>query len=214
MEKIMMNDNTDQAAAKSPMSGADLLHLVETVTAFLDNVENALGPAPAQLTALEKRRTGKPRKGATKILLSLAPVVQQHGLESSALSTAQMLSRLEDAETLQPLQARLLKLLKRIEDEVFSAQREAWELGLQFYALVKRRAKTDGELEANIEPVRSLFAFRHRLVKKEHPTKVQTRAKARLKSALSLATKHDVATDAEADPEGTKDELAASHVTE
>src|ERR1700722_16216261 len=157
-EAIMKKDKTATPVPTAPLTGAELRHFVKAVTAFLDNVENALGPAPAQLTTAEKRRAAKPRKGAAKILLSLAPVVQQHGLESAALSTDQMLSRHTDAETLQPLQARVSKLLKRIDDELFSAQGDAWELGLQFYALVKRRAKTDGELEANIEPLRSAFA--------------------------------------------------------
>ena len=42
--------------------------------------------------------------------------------------------------------------------------------------------------------------------KKDRPTKVQSRAKAQLKSALSLAAKYDVAADATSPPAETSDE--------
>jgi hypothetical protein len=218
-----MNDKTNetpvktngQADAKTSMTGADLVRIFESVTASLDDVEASLGSTPPDLTAVHKRRAAKPRKGATPMLLALAEVVQQHGLDSSALSADRMVSRLGDAATLRPLQSRLEAILKRVEDELFNAQGEAWELGLQFYSLVKRRAKTDGELAANIEPMRSLFAYRHGLTKKERPTKVQTRAKARLESALSLAAKHEIAPNGESHPAETNDEPAVkTKVTE
>jgi hypothetical protein len=212
MEKTMKNDGThetsvktnSQADAKASMTGADLVRIFEGVTAALDDVEASLGSTPSpDLTAVNKRRMSKPRKGATPMLLALAEVVQQHGLDSSALSADRMVARLEDAATLRPLQSRLEAILKRVEDELFNAQGEAWELGLQFYSLVKRRAKTDGELAANIQPMRLLFAYRHGLTKKDRPTKVQTRVKARLESALSLAAKHDIAANGESHPAET-----------
>ena len=37
-----------------------------------------------------------------------------------------------------------------------------------------------------------MFAYRHPLVKKERPTKIQVHAKAKLRRALVIADKHDV----------------------
>ena len=45
-----------------------------------------------------------------------------------------------------PLQARLQKITKRVHDDVFGAQAEPWDLGLQSYSLLKRRAKVDGNV--------------------------------------------------------------------
>ena len=78
--------------------------------------------------------------------------------------------------------------------------------GFSSNSLVKRRAKSDGQLAVNIQPLASIFASRHRAVKKDRPTKVQTRAKAQLKSALALAAKYDVAADAASQPAETNDE--------
>jgi hypothetical protein len=187
--------SASDAPPAAPAQTVDLSQLVKTVTALLDDAETSLGDAPPQLTATEKRRTAKLRKGGTKILLSIAPIVQQFKLDSSSLNADEMIDRLGDAEALKPLQSRLQKILKRVEDELFSAQGDAWEMGLQFYSLLKRRSRTDGEMAKSMAPLRAMFAYRHPLVKKERAKKVETRAKARLKSALTLAKKYGVPTD-------------------
>jgi hypothetical protein len=169
-----------------------LATVVKELSAHLDAAEAQLGPEAPSLTGTEKRRAVKPRKGAERILAAIAPIVQQHGLESSSLSAAEMTSRQEHAQTLQPLQSRLQKLKKRVDDEVFTAHGDAWGMGLQFYSLLKSRAKGDGELATSLEPVTKMFAYRHPSVKAEKPSKVQTRAKKKLKSALALAERHDV----------------------
>ena len=129
---------------RSPNVG--LMALVKDITVALDKAEARLGPEAPAITTTQKQRTPKPRKGSEKVLATLAPIVQQHGLESSSLSSVVMLGRLEAAQTLLPLQTRMQKTLKRVSDELFSAQSDAWSMGLQFYSLLQRRAKSDGEL--------------------------------------------------------------------
>jgi hypothetical protein len=169
-----------------------LVTLVAELTALLDQAEARLGPQPPALTGTDKRRLSKPRKGAEKLLVSLAPVVEQNGLGSAALNAAQMMERLADAEILKPLDTRLEKIAKRVSDELFAARSDAWEMALQFYAVLKRRARHDGELKGSLEPLSKMFSYRHSSVKEEVPTKQQTRAKARLKGALALAERNDV----------------------
>jgi hypothetical protein len=79
-----------------------------------------------------------------------------------------------------------------VNNELFNARSDAWSMGLQFYSLLKRRSKNDGELAANLEPLTKVFAYRHPDVKASKATKVQTRAKAKLKDALELAQRHGV----------------------
>lgn len=176
-----------------PVTGtASVASLVAVTSAYLDKVEAALGPEAPALTSKEKQRAAKPRKGAAKIIAAIAPIVQQHGLESSSLSATAMMARMNDAQTLQPLQTRLQKVVKRVGDEMFNAEGEAWAMGRQFYSLMQNRGKTDGGVATSLEPVRQMFAYRHGMVKAEKPSKLQTRAKARLKDAVVLATRHDV----------------------
>ena len=172
-------------------TNAGLAALVSELTALLDTAEARLGPAPA-ITTTQKRRTGKPRKGGDKALAMLAPIVQQHNLESPSLNTTDMLELNQKAQTLVPLQTRLVKVTKRVGDEAFNAQTQAWDMGLQLYSLVRRRAKSDGDLAANLEPVSKMFAYRTPAVKASKPAKVETRAKSNLEKAVALATKHGV----------------------
>jgi hypothetical protein len=181
------------ATTTSSVPNAGLASLVEEISAFLDTAETRLGPESPSLTGAAKRHTAKARKGADKIIAMLAPIVQQHKLESPTVSATQMLAQQKIASTLQPLQLRLQKVQKRVGDEAFSAQNEAWATALQLYALVRSRAKSDGTLATNIAPVKAMFGYRHPDVKAAKPNKVQTRAKRKLKGAIELASKHGVA---------------------
>jgi hypothetical protein len=170
----------------------NLVEVVARFIALLDELDTALGPQPPAITPKEKRHASKPRKGAEKIIRQLAPIAKHHNADSAAVSSDAMMARLGEAAALQPLQLRLADSLKRVDDEVFIARGEAWEMGLQLYATLKRRAKSDGEVATAIEEVRKSFAYRHPLVNEGHPTKLQTRARARLRVALEGATKHGV----------------------
>jgi hypothetical protein len=170
-----------------------LAELVNDLTTFLDQAEARLGPEPVISTTVGKRRVAKPRKGFEKVIGMIAPIVQQHQLESPSLNTSDMMAHADIAQTLTPLQTRLLKISKRVGNETFNAQTSAWNMGLQFYSLLKRRALGDGELAQNIEPLTRVFSYRHPLVRETKPLKVETRAKAKLKSAIKLAGRHGVA---------------------
>ena len=167
-----------------------LLALVKELTAILDGAEARLGPEPPALTTPEKRRRSKPRKGAERVLIMIAPIVQQHGLDSASLNTVDMLARYDAAQTLVPLKARLTKMFKRVDDELFNAQTDAWKMGLQFYSLLQRRAKANGDIANSIAPLVKVFSYRHPGAKKQ--TKEATRVKAQLTRTLAIAQKHGV----------------------
>jgi len=176
-----------------------LLALVKELTAILDGAEARLGPEPPALTTPEKRRRSKPRKGAERVLIMIAPIVQQHGLDSASLNTVDMLARYDAAQTLVPLKARLTKMFKRVDDELFNAQTDAWKMGLQFYSLLQRRAKDDGELAQNLEPLSKMFAYRHPSSSAGKATKTQNRVKAKLKAVTEVARRQGVAGSGEAE---------------
>ena len=179
----------------SRVPSVGLTSFIRALTGGLDKAEPRLGTPPKALTAEDKTRASKPRKGSEKVVGQLAPIVQQYGLDSPALHSATMVARNKDAEALVPLQQRLQKISKRVDDELFSAQTETWGMALQFYALLQRRAQSDGELAASLDPIKKVFAYRHPKVKEGAPTKVQTRAKAKLKEAVALAARHNVQLD-------------------
>jgi hypothetical protein len=181
------------AAAPPPPPGTGLKAIVAQISAELDAAEVALGPEPPATTPAGKRRTLKVPRAALKVVTLLAPIVQQHRLDSPGLSAQTMLDLYDTSQTLLPLQARLAKMKKRIDDSIYAVETQSWSMALQFYALLQRLAKNDGSIAAALVPIAKDFAYRHRSVKQTKPTKLQTRARAAMKHAVGLVTKHGVA---------------------
>jgi hypothetical protein len=159
---------------------------LEQLNKSLDTADAQLGSEATSLTTAQKRRLGRSRKGGERILQMIAELVKSHGLESTALQSAPMLADQERAASYAASLARLQKMEKRISDDQFVAQSNAWEQGLQFYALLQRRAQSDGTLAASLAPVTAFFNYRHDSAK---PTKLQTRANAKLRDAQRLVAR-------------------------
>jgi hypothetical protein len=199
----MISTNETSAPAMPSQCSPETALLVTTLNTFLDGAEACWNAEAPSLTSMAKRRAAKPRKGAEKIIRSVAQVVEQHRLDSHALNAAEMMRRLADAEALQQVEARFGAIYKRLGDERFNAKGDAWGMALQFYSLFKTRALKDGELAGTIAPLKQTFAYRHRTVKAGKPTKIAVRAKTKLSDALALAERNDVSLDAASEPAPT-----------
>jgi hypothetical protein len=152
-----------------------------------NSVEAELGPDLPPLNPEEKRRSLRMRKGAEPVVRTIAGLAKTYGLDSQSLHSDDMTSHLELATVLAPLEATLSKVLKRISDGRFLANSNAWDMALQFYSLLQRRAPSDGQLAAALAPIADFFAYRHDLVLAKKPTKLQTRIKRKLAQVEHLA---------------------------
>jgi hypothetical protein len=173
-------------ASKKMSEQESLTKTVEQLNKSLDAVESQLGPNAPALTPDAKRRRARTRKGGERVLQMIAELVQAHNLDSSSLSSTEMLAKQERATTFSSALAHLQKVEKRVSDEQYVAQGDAWSMGLQFYALLQRRAVTDGTLAASLAPISAFFNYRHDSTK---PTKLQTRANAKLRDAQKLVAR-------------------------
>ncbi len=170
--------------AKNP--NIALINFVRTVSAHLANAEKNFPTQAPPMTAEAKKHTVKARKGGERIVGEIANLVKSHDLDSGALDSTTMTTRLEAGTTLAPLIAQLTKIQQQASDQQYAAMSDAWGMALQFYALLQRRATTDTTLAANLEPIAAFFAYRHELVENAKPTKLQTRAAAKLRKAQKL----------------------------
>lgn len=142
----------------------------------LDTIEAQLGSDPP-LTGAQKRHAAKLRKGGDKVLPQIGSLVQQQELESPALPVSDMTALLGKAAALQPLVNRVAAFGKHVDDVIFKAESDALVIAQQYYALLQRRALTDTELAAALQPIAAFFAFRHRTPKAPGtPTKRQRKA--------------------------------------
>jgi hypothetical protein len=160
--------------------------MLSALNASLDKADAQLANGPS-LTPDEKRRAARARKGSERIVQTLAQLASSHGLDSSALNSSDMLERLDTATKLTP--TRLTKVLKQTSDAQFVAQNDAWAMARQFYALLQTRAASDGTLAAALEPVTDFFHYRHESAVDAKPTKLQTRANAKLRDAQRLVAR-------------------------
>jgi hypothetical protein len=149
-------------------------------------IEAGLGDDPS-LAPKDRRRAAKLRKGGGPIVTQVGSLASQQQLESPALQVATMLMLLGKAGALQPLVNRLAAFVKHVSDVMFAAQSQAWAMAMQYYALLRRRAKTDGELARALEPVTQFLAYRHPSTRAPvgSPTKRQVHAAKKAQHALA-----------------------------
>ena len=170
-------------AATPPTPNAALLAYVQQTVAALDTVEVGLGADPALTPAL-KRHVLKFRRGGDKIIGQIGNLAQQEQLDSPGLNVADMLSSLGKAQALQPLSDRVAAFAKHIDDVIFKSETDALAMGQQFYALLQRRALTDGELATAMVPVVTYFARKPKPKAAGAPTKPQKKATAKAVKTL------------------------------
>jgi hypothetical protein len=181
-------------SSKSARAKAALIAFVAQSKTKLDDVEAKLGTQAPQLTADDKRRTAKFRKGAERIIPHVATVLTAAGIDAPGLSVDQMVSDLERAQTLGDLQRRLEALLKRVSDEVFAAQASSWNTAMAGYAVLQRVARKNGDIATLLEPVATFFAYRTPAVEAKkvpaHVRKAQAdvrKAQARIEAQVARA---------------------------
>ena len=172
---------------KSAAAKSQALMIAGSVTKLLDAAEKTLGGEAPALTGLEKRRVGKLRKGGDRVVENLSALAKQYEVATPSFDPDVMLARLHDAQALAPVKMRLERVLKRIDDEIFHAQGESWQIAREIYAVLKRRARSDGEVAKNLATVETFFAYRR-------PTKKPAGAHVRKAVAVGKGTHNRTAT--------------------
>jgi hypothetical protein len=147
------------ATPASPDPNAALEALVTQAVSEIGSIEASIGDNPT-ITAAQKRRATKMRKGGEPIAASIAALAQQHQIESPSLQVAPMTAALGKAAALQPLVTSIAAFAQRLDNIVFAAQSGAWLIALQLYAVLRRQAATDGALHAALTPVTEFMSYR------------------------------------------------------
>ncbi len=115
------------------------------------------GPAPA-LTAKDRIRSLKLRKGGEKVIPTITALSEQFGIVVPLVPTSAITSSLDKSKQLVAAQKQLVMLEKHLSDAIFSAQSESWEGATLHYTVLKRLAKMNGSLQSALAPVTAFFA--------------------------------------------------------
>jgi hypothetical protein len=169
-----------------PDPNAALAAFAQQAVAMIDTIAAGLGDDPT-LAPKDKRRAVRFRKGGGPIAVAIGDLAQQQQLELPSLNVATMTSLLGRANAVAPLVNRLPALVALVNDIAFAAQSQAWAMALQYYAVLRRLARTDTKLAAALQPVTQFLAYRHPSTKPAvgAPTTKQVNAAKKAQKALA-----------------------------
>ncbi len=170
-------ETTNHSTAKAPHAEPETASVTASATNPLDQaqalvkqVAALVGPAPA-LTAMQRKRSLKLRKGGETVIPTVAALSEQFGLSVAAYPTATMAAKANQAVNLIPLHKLLVATTKQVSDQMFSANSESWEGATAHYALLRRLSRTNGDLATALAPVKKFFATRSKAVVEAHDAK-------------------------------------------
>jgi hypothetical protein len=161
---------------------------LQACATLLDEFD-ATFPATDPLTAKDKKRTAKARKGSERYIPQLVALAKQHGVSLAAVPLEGISSASTEAAQLVPLQKQMQRLNTRLSTRMFAMQSESWGGATKLYAVLKRLSKDDGELATGLAPVEQYFNHRSAATKANHPkTKKGKEALAEQKAEAAAAT--------------------------
>ena len=146
-----------------------------------------VGPVPA-LTTKDRARSAKLRKGGETVIPTVAALSDRFGLTVADHPTTTMVQSAKKAQSLIPLYKQLVLATKQVADQMFSANSESWGSATVHYTMLKRLAKTNGDLETALAPVEQFFAHRSPAVIADEKVKKDARKAAKAAKSAAKAT--------------------------
>ena len=130
---------------------------VDECIALVTQAKTAFGATAPALTKLDKKHTPKPRTGSPAVITTVGRLATEHGIVIPKHPVGPMLQNVQTVQTLAPLKAAILGLLKIVDDTMLSANGQAWKSGTALYTVLRRVEGTDGALEADLAPLAEFF---------------------------------------------------------
>jgi hypothetical protein len=127
------------------------------VKSFLDSITTIAGPLPA-LTSKDRKRSLKLRKGGEKVVPTLLALSDRIGLNVPSHPTSAIQANLDKVKALSPVHESVVSAEKHLGDSIFQAQSKIWEGATVHYTVLRRLAKTDGDIANALAPVTEFFA--------------------------------------------------------
>ena len=140
-------------ASKSSTSTVD----ANGVKNLLAQVTAVAGP-PLALTGKDRQRAIRLRKGGEKVIPTITALSEQFGLSVPSHPTSAITANVTQANGLVALHKQLVTATKQVSDAMFQADSKSWEGATVHYSVLKRLAKTNGDLATALAPVSEFFA--------------------------------------------------------
>ncbi len=138
-------------SSTTTVDAAGLKNLLASVTAIT-------GPA-LELTAKDRKRAVRLRKGGEKVIPTITALSEQYGISVPSYPTAAITANVTQATSLVALHKQLVTATQQVSDAMFQADSKSWEGATVHYSVLKRLAKTNGTLATALAPVSEFWLF-------------------------------------------------------
>ncbi len=176
---------TTETAATTAVTA---LPYLATCTTLLSQFDAAF-PKTDPLTALDKKRTGKAKKGSERYASQLVALAKEFGVSLGSVPLDEIQDASAEAQQLVPLQKQMERMMARVKNRMFTVQATSWSGSTKLYTVLKRLSKDDGEIATGLAPVEQYFNHRHPLVAKQHPKTKKGKAQLAADKAAAAAGK-------------------------
>jgi hypothetical protein len=166
------------ATVTTTRTPAELAQVVKDAIAAIDALEKGLGITAPSLSPTMKRHTARYRKGGDAVISTIGSIVAQNRLEFPRTPVSEMRNLMAIADTIERLRSRTALLQIHLAAMIFSARASAWQTAMQYYALLKRVARKNGEIRKTLEPVAKFMSMHDPRKKRQvgEPTRPAQRA--------------------------------------
>ena len=115
-----------------------------------------------RLTAIEKMRAAKLKRGAQQVIPTIAQVASKFAVEVPGMSIAEMNSNVAYAQSLEPLLGAVSAFLETLRDEYLRANASAWTTATVTYAMLRKAGKANLNVANELAPAQKWFRQNNR----------------------------------------------------
>jgi hypothetical protein len=132
---------------------------VESILSLLEKAQQSVGQTTVLSTA-GRRSAPKLRRGAQQVIPTIATLATKHQLAPPSMSVSDMTSRIDHAERLREVLGAVTVFQKLLKDTILVSEGTAWQTATATYATLRRAAKSQPTLAAELAPVLAWFRAR------------------------------------------------------
>jgi hypothetical protein len=160
VENTVTTGNEQKPTANTP-TATEIDACQKLVDAAMKSFDRG-GPA---MTAVDRSRIVRVRKGGEKYIPKLARAAVDNGIAPNGFSIDAMTASATLVQKLEPLEETLTMLLKLVQDARLQASGTTWTTATLVYSMLEPLAARDGKVATAISPVTQFFALGKRAPK-------------------------------------------------
>jgi len=123
-----------------------------------------------RLTSVERKRMVKLKRGAHQVIPQIAQIAKAYAVEVPGSSIDEMLTTIQQAQSLEPLLNAVRDFHKTLLDEYLRTQSAAWKTAIATYGMLRSASAANQSIHTELESVQKWFRIGPRKKSTAQPT--------------------------------------------